>query len=1599
MEGSKKGDDNGKPEDKIRVSQRTTKGKPPVRFANYEMPPNLNFNSTPMPGHASNAKDHFENESVISDDESVISENAGDVTVKPNSENASESAVMKLILMRMDTMSRQFGVVVNRLDQNEETTRNLMRSIEMKPSEPHTEYTSIPHAQPKDPHSTNPFVTLSLQSDTSGLRDDTVVNPNRSLHQSNPFVSLSSPNTGTRRKLHDLPTFSGNYEDWPMFISTYNETTVAYSYSPLENLMRLQKGLQGKAKESVEAMLVHVESVPEVIEELTFRFGRPQQLVKSQIDKLRKIPKLNEDDCSQLIEFSTKLRNFVAFAKGANVESYLHSPDLLESLIEKLPTARQIDWAYEWSKNEERISIVEFSVWLQGIARVASLVENTSRPVRSNKRYTLYTAEGEEQNPARTVKCYYCREPHMADDCRELLEMSVSQRWDWAKQNNLCFSCLAQSHRSMDCKKRKRCDVGDCNKRHHRLLHEFPRGDPSKKESQKNDNPVLSIHDGHETVLFKVIPVTVIGRNDVQVNTFAVMDDAASMTFMESTLADELELQPKSTETVDLSWLDETTASYEMPLVDCRIKGECEYAHTFVMKNVRLLGNLNLPRQSLNVATMKKKYPQLERLPLKDFEQVKPRILIGLNNASLGYVKNYVKCSSGGPMAIKTPLGWLLYGTVDSPTNSDANNQILMIGQSLKRDYQKLHDVVAQFYELENMGVHDSNRILEPKEMTRARDILQTVTRRIGDRYESGLLWKDDDPVMPDSYLMAERRLNSLEKKKKADPMFAMAYEKAIRDFVTKDYARKLLDHEAKVKSKRTWFLPHFGVTNPSKPGKVRVVFDAAARVANVSLNSKLLKGPDLNQPLLSVIFQFREGLVGVCGDIREMFLQVRIREQDQDSQRFLVMENGVPTEYVMQSMMFGAACSPVTAQYVKNVHAEKYREEYPEAVNAILRNHYVDDYVKSYSSEQRAIEVSRQIVKIHSAAGFELRGFVSNSMEVANVLNEQGECLKKTINLDVEGDYQTEKILGMHWKNDSDELVFDLKFHKVPEAVLNQKRNPTKREMLSLAMSIFDPLGLIADHQVYAKVMIQETFNLPIGWDDAVPDCLRERWYQWQSTLKEVANVRVPRCYFFQDSRKEDKLELHVFVDASESAYAAVAYWRIEVESVVQLSFVAGKTRVAPRKLLTIPRLELQAAVLGLRMHQNILKCHSIQPTKSYYWSDSNTVISWIRSGSDKFKPFVAHRVAEILDNSDANEWSWVPTELNPADDGTRAKFPISYKPDSRWIKGPDFLLNDSVNWPRTPNSTESQEPGELKTYKILIVGNATFQVLPDVRRFSKYKSLLRTVGWMFRAVHNWKNQKTSNKIVEELTAAELQFAEKHICRVIQKEAFPLEWNRLSNDEPITAASELYRLSAYYAEDKLIRVNGRIEAADGVPFGTKKPIILPKCHYLTDLIVLYYHQRYEHQFDETVICSIRQKFWIPSVRVILRKVKARCQLCRIKKAKPEQPMMGQMPLDRLTSHVRPFTFTGLDYFGPVSVVIGRSVVKRWIALFDCSVTRAVHLEVAHDLSTDACILCLRNFMNIRGVPKRIRSDNGTNFVGLKGELCNVTDFFDQDTK
>ncbi|XP_017469917.1 PREDICTED: uncharacterized protein LOC108361720 [Rhagoletis zephyria] len=903
-----------------------------------------------------------------------------------------------------------------------------------------------------------------------------------------------------------------------------------------------------------------------------------------------------------------------------------------------------------------------------------------------------------------------------------------------------------------------------------------------------------------------------------------------------------------------------------------------------------------------------------------------------------------------------------------------------------------MHDLIKDYFTVESFGV----RAVPPIESVadiRAKKLLDSTTVKVNGRFQTGLLWKTDNIELPESYSMALKRLVGIERKIARNKEFGKAYREIINNYVSKGYARKLQSSEVAEVGSRTWYLPHFAVINPHKPGKLRLVFDAAATSHGVSLNSQLLKGPQQYRPLVSVLFHFREGAVAVCADIQEMFHQVVIRPEDRCAQRFLWRNGDIqqtPDVYEMTAMMFGAACSPCSAHYVKVKNAMEHSNHDPRAIQAITDYHYVDDYVDSFRSASRAMEISKQVRDIHKDAGFQLRKFRSNSLEVATALGGENTALSIMSKEAMESG----KVLGMLWQPSSDHFTYRLEFHGVDSSVISGDLVPTKRMLLSIVMSIFDPLGFLCHLTITAKLVMREIWKRDLGWDEHVPNEINDMWNNFRMQLLNVVECKVPRHYFKLGQPKN--LQLHIFVDASEDAFGAVAFWRAEYpDNAVQVCIVYARTRSAPLKMLTIPRLELQAAVLGSRMMTTIIEEHTMSIDRCVLWSDSRTVLKWIASEHRRYKPFVAHRIAEILSVSTQSDWRWVPTKENVADEATRVKRGVNLNPSSRWFTGPAFLCQPEHIWPTddTPAANIDENEELRPKYALLIAQSSIF----DFERFSSFLKLKRVVAWVLRYIHYSKSRPsqpdTSSKY--GLMTSELDAAERIICRHSQREIFVNEVIRLEKGLSLPSESPLYKLSPWIDNEGLLRVHGRLDAVSWLAYDTKHPIILPSHHVVSRLIVAQEHKRMMHQNTEATICMIRQRYWIPNLRKVVRGVIANCNTCKLKKAKPVTPMMGLLPEDRVTPYVRPFTYTGLDYFGPVNVTVGRRTEKRWVALFTCLTVRAIHLEVAYDLSTDSCILAIRNFMNRRGVPRRIRSDNGKNFIGIAGEVRRFSDVFD----
>ncbi|XP_058811204.1 uncharacterized protein LOC131676095 [Topomyia yanbarensis] len=1418
----------------------------------------------------------------------------------------------------------------------------------------------------------------------------------------------------------DLPDFCGNPEDWPLFYSMFNTSTQMCGFSNEENMLRLRKCLKAKALEAVRCRLLHPSNVAGVISTLKMLYGRPETIIQAIVRKVRSLPSPRIENLETLVNFSLTVENLCATIQACEVDDFVYNASLRYELVERLPASLKLDWA-KASRGNLTPTLLDFSSWLYTIAEDASVVmmseENDTKFRVKKNGYLNVHFDAEENRPAATIvtkqpsmkTCVVCKGDCLSiAKCKRFVEFSYNSRWATIKELKLCRKCLRRHNGP--CNQQRQCGTNGCTFLHHPLLHSNGKSEVEVESTSSNTasnsgvnfEHTCNLHQGQSSeILFRFIPVILYGPSK-SVLAYAFIDDGSELTLLEKSLADELGVNGPSA-SLCLKWTGETRRTEtSSQRVSMQISGSKQLTKRFELTNVRTVQQLQLRPQTMIVSELQKRFRHLAGLPIESYQDARPRILIGVDHAKLGHVMRSREGKLGEPIAVKMRLGWTVYGcmTNDTPLEHAVNYHVPDICPCNQEGDDRLHRAMKEYFSLDAMGIISPAKSLLSADDQRAHHLLDTLTERKGQRYESGLLWKYDNARLPDSRPMALRRWECLERRMKNDKLLSDVLNAKIDDYLSKGYIRKLTKEELSDQRPRTWYLPVFPVSNPNKPEKTRLVWDGAASAHGVSLNSVLLKGPDLLTPLLDVLIRFREYRTAVCGDIREMYHQILMKEDDQNSQRFYWgSKDGStePTVYTMQVMTFGACCSPSVAQYVKNKNAELYRRQYPSAVQAIIKQHYVDDMLVSVESEEEAAILAQNVKWIHGKGGFEMRNWLSNSTAVLTKLgvNTAGER-----SLDVGSETLTEKILGMWWSTVKDCFTFKVSARN-DKGLLSGHRRPTKREVLRTLMMVFDPLGLIAHFLMFLKVLLQEIWRSGIGWDEEINDQQFKKWLQWVKVLPKVENVAISRCYRILTSVGAE-IQMHTFVDASENGFAAAVYLRYKEGNSIECTLVCAKTRVAPLKFLSIPRSELQAAVLGVRLANTVQRALTVKVHQRFFYTDAKDVYCWLNSDHRRYSQFVAVRVSEILESTETHEWLWIPSNANVADEGTKWKDIPELNPTGRWYRSLEFLWKPQQDWPLASRNIGTTDE-ELRSH--LLVHTAVLPSVIPIEKFSCWKKLLRCTGMVLRYVYNLRRKMGNEPILSgPLTRNELVQAESYLHRIAQGDYYAdeiavLMLNRemRSQERSIPKSSSVYRLCPFLDENNVLRVRGRTSACKLIDQDAANPIILPRDHHITILIVRNHHQRFHHQNHEITVNELRQRFSIARLKAVYKKVRADCQQCKIDCAAPRAPAMADLPATRLAAYCRPFTYIGVDYFGPFTVSIGRRTEKRWGVLATCLTTRAIHLQIAHTLSTDSCIMALRNIMARRGVPAVIWSDRGTNFQGTDKELQSVLRNIDQD--
>ncbi|GBO34178.1 hypothetical protein AVEN_160610-1 [Araneus ventricosus] len=893
----------------------------------------------------------------------------------------------------------------------------------------------------------------------------------------------------------------------------------------------------------------------------------------------------------------------------------------------------------------------------------------------------------------------------------------------------------------------------------------------------------------------------------------------------------------------------------------------------------------------------------------------------------------------------------------------------------LSRGMDTLDKTLRSFWEIENVTC-DSSPISE--ELNYCNEHYEkTHYRNSEGRYVVQMPFKPEIEKLSlgDSYQMASKRLDNLWKRLNRDPTMKFLYSEFLREYKNLNHMEEITN--CNLSNDDGYFLPHQGVLRPSSiTTKLRVVFDASAKTTTgYSLNDLLCAGGVLQDDLFSILTRFRKHQYAFTADISKMFRQIEINPSQRKYQKILWKEG--PEEnvkvFALKTVTYGTTSAPFLATRTLQQLAKDERENFPIASKVLLEDFYMDDCLSGASDINQFMALKKELGELLLRGGMTLHKWCSSASSESD-LYPFNYCEKQS----------TVKTLGMMWNNCEDAFLFDIYTSSTTEF--------TKRDVLSQIARLFDPLGLLGPVISKAKVFLQRLWLLQIDWSQKLPSDIAQEWSSFIASLSYVKNIKIPR-FVLRPNPKE--IILHGFSDASEKAYGAVIYLQSVCDSSDNNTFLlCSKSRVAPIKSVTIPRLELAACLLLAQLTRKVLNALKLKIDQVLLRTDSTIALSWIDTPPHLLKTFVSNRVAQIQELTKEYHWSHITSKNNPADllsRGIDAQFLAN---NQFWFQGPDSF--NSLNSETELNQSDKNYLSEFKSKDLVCLTVKTSALFDDVICISNnFQKLIRIISLIFRFINKCKK---NSKECGAPSKTERQNAEIYILREVQARTFDNEIHSLEQCGNVTPNSRLKSLSPFLDSQGILRVGGRLRNSI-LPYDSKHPILLPAKHKVTDMIIQYYHKIQFHSGSQALLYNIRQKFWPLNGRNLCRKIVHSCVTCFKANPKISSQKMGDLPEDRVNPN---FVFNSvvIDFAGPF--YIKTKLRKRdpptkiYVCIIICLSTKAIHLELVSDLSSEALIAALKRFMARRGKCRKILSDNATNFVGTKNEINRLFKLMEQ---
>ena len=1447
-------------------------------------------------------------------------------------------------------------------------------------------------------------------------------------------VGSASSNMRVKLPKISLKSFSGRRTDWISFWETF--ASLIHNnpdLSCIDKFAYLKSVLKGEALSVVEGLRLSDENYDAAIQMLAERFGDPQRIVREHVDALLHLPAVTSDnDVAGLRALLDKVELNVRSLENLGRPASQYSDVLLPVLFNKLPSELRLCLTSKipGSSFDLACALQQLQIEVDSRERATSLgvsLTAPSLPAKERiKSSTSYRPSTSSALPAAAItdtttsdmspKCVYCSQPHEPAKCEVVT--STDKRKAVLKKDGLCYVCLKKNHISRNCRSRLRC--AKCQKRHHTSICNGDATPGLAATPNKPASTTVSMVGGETSgVLLQTAKAQVSARDqDEPCAVRLMLDGGSQQSYITKDLQSQLGLVATAKHTLTINPFGSEcgiTDNFDVVSLNLYDKDGEELKLSVVCVPV-----ITAPIPDQYPCEVAQQYEHLRCLPLADdcTGNVSVQILLGADYYWQIVTGDVVRADNG-PTAIGTRFGYVLSGPSGRSTTSAVSSVNAVVANtqssfSVEDEQLALQYLLQQFWRLESLGI-------VPNEPSVHELFLQSI-KHDGQRYQVNLPWRENHRALPDNFKLSESRLASTLKKLRANPDIRKEYCKVIDDQLSSGIVELVPESDAGVVGE-VHYLPHHPVVRQDRATtKVRVVFDASAKTSSgPSLNDCLYAGPALVENIADILLRFRIHAVALVGDIEKAFLMISVNKQDRDVLRFLWVDDVMsskPNTVTLRftRVVFGVSSSPFLLNATIQHHMQQYAEEDPEFVKLFQDNLYVDDIIAGGNDVNAAWKFYVKSKVRLAEGGFNARKFMSSSSELQHmiakhefkasenrdevapttptVVPDSDSYAKLTLNGSHLAMSTAEKVLGIPWDRMNDHFVMDVSqiFAKVTVD------GSTKRQVITAVCKVYDPLGFLTPVTITLKVFLQDLHRTGINWDDQLPAELQTRWSNLVNSVMCMPSLVIPRYYFHELDGEIQRVALHGFCDASSKAFAAVVYLVVATDNRVSTRLVAAKSRVAPLVRQTIPRLELLSALILARLLAAVNNAFGdLLPVNSLYcWSDSKVALYWIQGIQHDWKQFIHNRVVEIRRLTHPSIWRYCPTACNPADVPSRGVKPSELDSTS-WLTGPTWLPNplDLNGQSDDSESQPSDAMAELKTTGVTtLIAASTNSSQPsqviDCTRYSSVGKVLRVTAYVLKFIDRLRKT-PQQKIDATIRKDDLDRAEtlwlKDVQGVMEKDPRREKW--------------YHEFGVYHDEHGLLRCGGRLQNSN-VPLSQVHPVLLHADHPFTALIVSDCHRRVLHNGVKETLTEVRSKYWIVKGRQFVRWLLRKCKVCKRLEGKPYPASDAPpLPMSRVTVDY-PFTYTGVDFAGPLFIKQSNDeMVKSYIALYTCGVSRAVHLDLVPDLTADAFMRSFRRFIARFGVPQVTISDNAKTFKTVSKSLqalFDVTEVTDQLT-